>query len=190
MFFVKIFEQRQHLIVGQLPVAPRQHRPRSPEELRVDDCRKGADRTDPHLRRVGDALVCQLGGSPVEDVVADVFLIGQHLLNRARCPPPPQIRPDLLLVENGSDLRLVFFLVHKHPEHAANGLDFFDRAGLQHHPIGLQALLLAEGEDGLRVAVLIDQTTAQPVTGVAALSEAQFDQPACRGRRRRRCGRR
>ncbi len=69
-------------------------------------------------------------------------------------------------------------LVHKHPEHAADGLDFLDRAGLQHHPIGLQALLFAEGEDGLRVAVLIDQTAAQPVTGVAALSKAQFDQSA------------
>jgi hypothetical protein len=156
VFSVKIFEQRQHLIVGQMPVAHRQPCPRSPEEFRVDDCRKGADRTDPHFRRVGDALVGQLGGSPVENVVADIFLIGQHLLNRPRRPPPPQIRPDLLLVENGGDLRLVFALVHEHPEHPADGLDFLDRAGLQHHPIALQALLLAEGEDGLRVAVLID----------------------------------
>jgi hypothetical protein len=61
--------------------------------------------------------------------------------------------------------------VHGHREQAADGLDFFDRAGLQHHTIGLQALLFAEGEDGLRVAVLIDQATAQPITGVAALSE-------------------
>src|SRR3984893_19120635 len=66
-------------------------------------------------------------------------------------------------------------------EQAADGLDFFDRARLQHHPIGLQALLFAEGEDGLRVAVLIDQTTAEPVTRVAALAEAQFDQPALAG---------
>ena len=35
-------------------------------------------------------------------VVADVFLIGQHLLNRARCPPPPQIRPDLSSTGPGS----------------------------------------------------------------------------------------
>src|SRR6202040_4467451 len=88
---------------------------------------------------------------------------------------------DLLLVENGGDLSLMFALVHEHPEHAADGLKFFNPAGLQNHTIALQALLFAEGEDGLRVAVLIDQTAAEPVTGVAALSEAQFDQPALAG---------
>ena len=76
---------------------------------------------------------------------------------------------------------MVFALVHEHPEHPANGLDFFDRAGLQHDTIALQALLFAKGENGLGVAVLIDQPTAEPVTGVAALSEAQFDQSALAG---------
>src|SRR5580704_102875 len=75
-----------------MPVAHRQPCPRRPEELRVDGCRKSADRTDPQIGRVADALIFQLGGSAVENVVADVFLIGQHLLNRARRPPPPQIR--------------------------------------------------------------------------------------------------
>ncbi len=65
----------------------------------------------------------------------------------------------------------MFALVHEHGEHAADGLDFFNRAGLQHHAVALPALLFAEGEDGLGVAVLIDQT-AEPETGVAALSEA------------------
>jgi hypothetical protein len=47
VFCVKILEHREHLVVGQLPVAPRQHCPCSFEALRVDNCRKRADRTDP-----------------------------------------------------------------------------------------------------------------------------------------------
>jgi len=57
VFCVKIFEQRHHFVVGEMPVAHRQPCPRSPEELRVDDCRKSADRTDPQIGRVGDALI-------------------------------------------------------------------------------------------------------------------------------------
>jgi hypothetical protein len=50
-------------------------------------------------------------GMFVEHVVADVFLVGQHLLNRALCPSPTQIRPDLFVVEGAGNLALMFSLV-------------------------------------------------------------------------------
>jgi len=73
------------------------------EEVRRNDGREGADGTDPHVRRVDDALAFELEGDPVEDVVADVFFAGQDAVNRVSGPQPAQIRRNLPLIEEVGD---------------------------------------------------------------------------------------
>src|SRR5271168_1378725 len=88
------------------------------EELRLNDWRESACCTDPHVRRIYDALLFELDRYPVEDVVADIFLIAEHRLNRAGCPRPAQIRLDLLVIEIAGDLAWRLFFIYEHTKHS------------------------------------------------------------------------
>ena len=112
---------------------------------------------------------------PVVDVVADVFLVGQHLVDRAARPRPAQVRQDALLVESRRDLAFQPAALDELPVHPPNGLHLLFRPGNEDHPVGLEALVLALLEDALGRAVLVDTHAAQPVAGRAALAEAEPD---------------
>ena len=71
---------------------------------------EGAVAADPHLGRVADALLLELEGRAVVDVVADVLLVGQHLVDGAARPGAAQVGDDALGVQVGGDLRFAFAL--------------------------------------------------------------------------------
>jgi len=72
-------------------------------------------------------------------------------------------------------------LVDEQLVHALDNPLFFFGAGHQDDAVGLQALLLAARQLALRVAVLVDQHPAQPVSGRAALAIPQLDEAALPG---------
>lgn len=47
-----------------------------------------------HLQAIRDPLLLQLEGAPVGDVVADVFLVGQDLMDGGAGPGPAEIGQD------------------------------------------------------------------------------------------------
>ena len=149
------------------------------EERRLDDGCERAAGPDPHVGRVRDALLLQLEGDPVVDVVADVFLVGQNLVDGAARPGPPEIGQRCLV-------RSATAAISRSDRPSSTNSRYIRRTvsissggpGHQDDPVGLQALLLAARELALRLPLLVDQLPPQAEAGRAALPEAELDQPA------------
>ena len=84
------------------------------EEVGIDDTVEHAVRTDPRLRRIDDALGFQFEGDAIVEVVADVFFIGQDLVDDAARPGSAEVGLDAFSVQRGGDLAFRAPLEDKH----------------------------------------------------------------------------
>ena len=159
-FLEEPFEPVDHLVVGKPAVALADHALGGEEQLRVHDRLEGAVGPDPFFRWVVPVFVLQLVGMPVEDVVADVFLVGENLVDGAVRPGPAEIRQDSRLVEQRGDLAFQPASVDELAVHPPDGLDFLFRSGHEDHPVCLQALALTPVKNALRLAILVDAHAA------------------------------
>jgi hypothetical protein len=102
---VKIAQLLDQLLVA-VPMCPcAQDALRRVEELRWNDALERAFLLDPHLGAVDHPMLLELEGAPVVDVVADVFLVGQHLAHGGARPVTPEVSANALGVEPFGDLR-------------------------------------------------------------------------------------
>ena len=151
------------------------------EQGGIDDGLIGALGADPHLPWVLDAPLLQLEGDFGEDVVADVFLVGEDLVDGGASPWPTKIRSMSLGIELFRDLALRPVLIDEHMVHRLHNPLFLFGTRHQNDPVGLKAFLFATRELTLRPAVLVDEDAAKTVSSGTALPEAQFDEAALAG---------
>ena len=81
----------QHFVVRESAVAGGYDRLHFLKLFRLDDGIERPFRPDPHLRAIRHPLLLQFEGAPVVDVVADVFLVGQDLMDGGAGPGPVEI---------------------------------------------------------------------------------------------------
>ena len=141
----------------------------------------GAFGPDPHLAKVHHPALLQLEGHLVVDVVADVFFVGQDLVNGRPGPWSLKIGQMPLGIQGFSNFTLRAAILYEHPIRATHDVLFLLRARHKYHAVGLEALLLAAGQFTLRVAVFVDQHPAQAVSSRTALAVAKLNQAALPG---------
>ena len=134
-------EPFEHLLSRESSAAFLDDPPDGFEERRLDDGCKRAAGPDPHVGRVRNALLLQLEGDPVVDVVSNVLLVGQHLVDSAARPGPPEIGQRAFIVQDGGDFAFGPTFVDEHSVHAPNGFDLVIGPGYQDDAVGLEALL-------------------------------------------------
>ena len=123
----------------------------------------------------------ELEGAPVVDVVADIFFVREHFAHGGPGPGASQVGLNLLGVETSSDFRLKEAVLDKPAVDLVHNRYFFLWPGLQDHPVGLQALVLAAGHFSLYGPRLVDQHSSQTITRWSTLPKPQFDQAALPG---------
>lgn len=134
-----------------------------------------------HFSAVPLALLLQLERHAVPDVVADVLRIDQHLVDRPAGPGPAQVGRDAPSVQGLGDLALGLRVLDEGAVHPLYRRHLLGRPGGQHHPIGLDTLLLAPCEVALGQAALVDQASPEAVAGRTTLPEPVLDQAALTG---------
>ena len=157
VLFSRRREPFEHLLSRESSAAFVDDPPDGFEERRFDDGCKRAAGPDPHVGRIRNALLLELEGDPVVDVVSDVLLVGQHLVHGAARPGPPEIGQRAFIVQDGGDLAFGPTFVDEHSVHAPNVLDLVGRAGYQDDAVGLEALLTATRELALRLPLFVDK---------------------------------
>ena len=168
----------QHLVVRESAVAGGDDRLHLLKLFRLDDGLEGPFRPDPHLRAIRDPLLLQLKGAPVVDVVADVFLVGQDLMDGGAGPGPAEIGQDSALIKFGGDFAFRTAVFQETAVDPADGFHLCFGPGHQDHPVCLQALVLTTLQLGLHLAAFVKQNPAKAKTRRTALTEAAFDQAA------------
>jgi len=111
----------------------------------------------------------------VINIVADIFLIGEHLVNGSSRPGTPEVCQNPLGVQRRRDFRFRFFLLQEYSVDPANHLHLVIRPRDQNYPVRLQALLLAHFEHGLLLPGLVHEHPAETEPGSAALLETPLD---------------
>ena len=154
---------------------------RGVEHIGRHDAGERAFAADPHVRRVHHPQLLQLERHPVVDVVADVLLVGQHLVHGGARPVAAEIGLHAHAVESASDFGLDQAVVDEPAVDVVDDADLVVGPRHQDHAIGLQALVLAPRQFGLDGALHVDKGSPQPIARRAALSEAQLDQPTLAG---------
>src|ERR1017187_7587963 len=137
-----------------------------------DDGFECAITPDPHLRWVVNASVFQLEGSPVVDVCADVFGVGQYLMNCRRCPWTPILSQDSATVQFGHDLPFNFVLSDEQFVNLTNCFNFRFRAGNQDDTVCLKTLSLSWTQETLGIPVPVNQLSPQTISGRTTLTES------------------
>ena len=155
-------------------------------EVWFDNRLEGPVMADPHVGWIEDSLGLQLERDPVVDIVADVFFVGQDLVDRASGPRSTEIGHMPFAVQYPGDFAFGSLLNDEHAVEAPHDLDFFRRARLEDHAVGLKALLLASFKCRFRIAVLIDQHAAQAEACWTSLPETKPDEAALTGKDLRR----
>ena len=168
----------QHLVVRETAVAGGDNRLHLLKLFRLDDGIERPFRTDPHLRAIRDPLLLQLEGAPVVDVVADVFLVGQDLMDGGAGPGPVEIGQDPALIQFCGDFAFRTAVLEEPAIDPANGPDLGVRPENQYHPVCLQTLVLTALQLCLHLTAFIKQDPAKTKTRRTALTEAAFDQAA------------
>ena len=82
------------------------------------------------------------------------------------------------VVQRRRDLTLDLALVDELPVHPPHDLDLFGRSGHEDDPVGLEALVLAPGENALGRAALVDAHASQAVARHPALAVSVLDESA------------
>src|ERR1017187_2059470 len=109
----------------------------------IDDWLERPVSPDPHLDRIVDAFVFELERAPVVDVCADVFGVGQYLVN-CRSGPGTLILPGKPLpIESLCDLALRPPLADKQLVDVPDNCDFRLWTWDQNDAVGLQAFPLS-----------------------------------------------
>ena len=120
----------------------------------------------------------QLERRAVIDVVADVFLIGEHLMDGRPRPLAAKVGANASRIEDGGDFSLRPALGHKRLIDPANvGLLVIGTRN-EHDPVGLDALLLTMRQHSLRLSGLVHQHPAQSITRNTTLLVTEGDQAA------------
>ena len=171
----------QHLIVGEAAVPFLDDRLGGLEQVGIDDPFENAFGAHPHVRRIDDALLLQLAGGAIVDVVADVLLVGEKLMHGGAGPGTTEVAEDAALVQRRGNLGLGLAVLDESPIGPIDGLDLVFRAGHQDHPVGLQALAVAPVQQPLRRPGLVHHHAPQAEPGRSALAVAQLDQAALAG---------
>jgi hypothetical protein len=148
------------------------------EVFRRHNAFEGAFLAHPHVWRVLDVQFLELEGTPVVEVVANVFFVGQYLMHDVVGPALIEIGAHAHAVEASGDFGDGEVFIDQPAVHQIDVADFVLRARAEDDPVGLQALLLATAQRGLEVAGLIDQHPAQAIARVPSLTESHFDQAA------------
>jgi hypothetical protein len=139
---VKVFQPVKHLLVAEPPLALQHDALGLIEQLGIHDGFKGPVRPDPHLGRIFNPFLFQFERGVVVDVVADVFFVGEHLMNRTACPGSLQVGQNPPVVELLGDLELGQPVANKFLVDLSDDSDLVGGAGDQDHAIGLQAFVL------------------------------------------------
>ena len=154
------FELLKHLLIREFP-APFDDDPLSgEEERRFHNPLERALGSDPVLRRISDVLLLQLEGRAVINIVANILLVGEHLMNCAPTPRAVEIGADSFRVERICNLGFRKPLPHKgviNPPHIG---DLFLRTTNEYDPVCLEALLFAYLEHPFVLTGLVDQHPA------------------------------
>ncbi len=133
----------QQVLVGKMAAARIDDFPGAQEQCLIDDGWIGALGADPHLARVHHPTLFQLEGDLVEDIVADVLLVGEHLMDRCPRPRPVEIGAQSVGIQDIRDLPLGSAVLDEHAVHASDDILFVLGTGDENDPVGLKALLLA-----------------------------------------------
>src|SRR6266853_6128737 len=112
------------------------------------------------------------------NVVADIFFVGEHLMNGASCPRSSKVRDYTLSVKRHCNFRFAFPLVNKCMVNPSHHFGFLIRSWNQNHPIRLKALVLPHLEHCFVLTVLINQRASQAESSSASLFEPHLDQAA------------
>ena len=136
---------------------------------------------NPHFTWIDDSPLLKLERYLVKNIVADVFFVGQDLMDRRSRPAASQICQYSLPIQHRCDLAFGSTFVDEHSIHLSNDFQLLRWAFHKHHTVGLQALSFTACEFTFGVVVLVDQNAAKPVAWRAALAEAKLDQPALSG---------
>jgi hypothetical protein len=148
------------LLVGVAAGARTDDALRRVEHVGRHDAGERAFAADPHVRRVHHPQLLQLERHPVVDVVADVLLVGQHLVHGGACPVAAEVGLHPHAVEAASDLGLDQAVVDEPAVDVVDDADLVVGPGHQDHAIGLQALVLAARQLGLHGAIARRQAFA------------------------------
>jgi len=117
----------------------------------------------PHIGRIFHTPFFQFERGAVEDIVAYIFLIGQHFMHRAARPLAFKVGKNTSLVKDSGDPAFLHALPRKRLIHPPHRFDLFGRAWDQDNPVSLQALMLPAFQLGLLLAMFIDQHTPKTI---------------------------
>src|SRR5581483_7627255 len=140
----KTAQKLQHLRIIKAPGSLLDDMPRPLEQVTRHDPGERAVAAYPLIRRVPGPPLLQLEGDAVVDVIADVLLVGQHLMHGSPGPEPSEVGEDAIAVQGIGYGPLVGVRFDKGTVYALHDLQFCWRAGHQDDPVSLDALVLAE----------------------------------------------
>src|SRR5271170_7969499 len=103
------------------------------------------------------------------NVVADVFFVGEYLMNSRTVPRTPKVRKHSLGIQGLGDFRFAFSFINKRLINPPDNFNFILRPRNQDYPVGLKAFVFPHFEHGLLLAVLVNQYASQAESGSASL---------------------
>jgi hypothetical protein len=109
----------EHFLIGQSNATCLNDSLSRLKDAGIHDGREGAVGPDPHVGRVDDALVLQLEGDAVVNVVPNVFLVGQHLVHCAAGPRTAEIGQPSFVVQDGRNFALRPTFLDEQPGYCA-----------------------------------------------------------------------
>lgn len=125
MTLKKTTQTIEHFGVGIAVVAFTDDPLRRVKHLQIDDSLENTVSPDPHVRHIGYTLPFQFVGLMVVNIVADVFLIGEDLVNHSAGPIAVNIRLDAACIEVGSDPGFGLSALDELVVNVAHDCDFF-----------------------------------------------------------------
>src|ERR1700687_2105538 len=110
--------------------------------------------TNPHLRRVSYMLLLEFERDAIENIVADVLWVLEHLLYGPARPLPVQVCPNSAVIEQIGDLLLCLVSSGKNVVNFPDNCNLGFRPGHKHDSIGLKALSLHSCEQLFGTTIL------------------------------------
>src|SRR5581483_2669023 len=132
----KTAQKLQHLRIIKAPGSLLDDMPRPLEQVTRHDPGERAVAAYPLIRRVPGPPLLQLEGDAVVDVIADVLLVGQHLMHGSPGPEPSEVGEDAIAVQGIGYGPLVGVRFDKGTVYALHDLQFCWRDSSS--PLGLR----------------------------------------------------
>lgn len=179
---VQLERRRQNKQAVSVAMRPCPEYPlRGIEDIGWHDGFEGTFLLDPHVGRVHHPQLFELKRNAVVDVVADVFLVGQHFMHCCSCPLTVEVGAHRHAVQSSGDFSFDQSIVNKPAVHLIDDANFIFRPRHQDDAIGLQTLAFTPGQFAFDGVILVNEHSAQPIASGAALAVAKFNQPALPG---------